>query len=154
MAFCSDCGEQVPEDAASCLKCARPTGVGAGHTLLSVKGDAAMEENVAGLLCYVGGWITGLIFFLIDKRPFVRFHAAQSMVVFGGLHIIYVILAEVFFGSFLVGGLGLFSLGSLLFSAIRLVALVLWIILMVKAYQHQKFKVPIAADISDSLMGK
>ena len=113
-----------------------------------------MEENVAGLLCYVGGWVTGLIFFLIDKRPFVRFHAAQSMVVFGGLHIIYVILAEVFFGSFLVGSFGLFSLGSLLFSAIRLVALVLWIILMVKAYQHQKFKVPIAAGISDSLMGK
>ena len=38
-----------------------------------------------GLLCYVLGWVTGLIFFFIDKRPFVRFQAAQSIVVFGGL---------------------------------------------------------------------
>jgi uncharacterized membrane protein len=113
-----------------------------------------MSENVAGLLCYVGGWLTGLIFFLIDKRPFVRFHAAQSMVVFGGLQIIYVILAEVFFRSFLVGSIGAFSLESLLLSAIQLVTLVLWIVLMVKAYQHEKFKVPIAAGITDSLVGK
>ena len=47
-----------------------------------------LDENVAGLLCYVLGWVTGIIFFLIDKRPYVRFHAAQSIVVFGGLHIL------------------------------------------------------------------
>ena len=40
-----------------------------------------MAEKIAGLLCYVLGWLTGLIFFFIDKRPFVRFHAAQSIVV-------------------------------------------------------------------------
>ena len=56
-----------------------------------------MDENVAGLLCYSLGWVTGLIFYLVDKRPFVRFHAAQSMVVFGGLHIIYYILIRIFF---------------------------------------------------------
>ena len=65
-----------------------------------------MEENVAGLLCYVGGWVTGLIFFLIDKRPFVRFHAAQSIVVFGGLHIVYIILTTIFITGFWAGGLG------------------------------------------------
>jgi uncharacterized membrane protein len=113
-----------------------------------------MKENVAGLLCYVCGWVTGLIFFLIDKRPFVRFHAVQSMVVFGGLQIIYAVLAKVFFGSFLVSSVRLFSLESLLLSAIQLVAMVLWIILMVKSYQHEKFRVPIAAGISDSLVGK
>ena len=56
-----------------------------------------MDENVAGLLCYSLGWVTGLIFLLIDKRPFVRFHAAQSLVVFGGLHIVYYILSTIFF---------------------------------------------------------
>jgi len=40
---------------------------------------AALEENVAGLLCYLFGWISGLIFLLIDKRPFVRFHGAQAI---------------------------------------------------------------------------
>ena len=63
-----------------------------------------MAENVAGLLCYVLGWVTGLNFFLIDKRPYVRFHAAQSIVVFGGLHIIQIILDRIFGFGFLFGG--------------------------------------------------
>ena len=113
-----------------------------------------MEENVAGLLCYVGGWVTGLIFFLIDKRPFVRFHAAQSIVVFGGLHIVYIILTTIFITSFWAGGLGFFSFSGLLFSAVRLAAVVLWIVLMVKAYQGERFRIPIAADLAESLATK
>ena len=113
-----------------------------------------MEENVAGLLCYVGGWITGLIFFFVDKRPFVRFHAAQSIVVFGGLHIIYIVFAMLFISSFWAGGLGFFSFSGLLFNLLRLAAVVLWIVLMVKAYQHERFRVPIAADLAESLATK
>ncbi len=68
-----------------------------------------MTENVAGLLCYSLGWITGLIFLLIDKRPFVRFHAAQSIVIFGGLHILYYILVSIFLVGIgaVAGGFGL-----------------------------------------------
>jgi uncharacterized membrane protein len=113
-----------------------------------------VEENVAGLLCYVGGWLTGLIFFLIDKRPFVRFHAAQSIFVFGGLHIIYIILTTIFISSFWAGGWGFFSFTGLLFDAVRLAVLVLWIVLMVKAYQGERFRIPIAADLADSLATK
>jgi uncharacterized membrane protein len=113
-----------------------------------------MDENVAGLLCYLGGWVTGLVFFLIDKRPFVRFHAAQSIVVFGGLHIAYIVLTMIFVTSFWAGGFGFFSLTGLLFSAVRLAALILWIVLMVKAYQNERFRIPIAADIADSLANK
>ena len=71
-----------------------------------------MSENVAGLLCYVLGWVTGIIFFLIDKRPFVRFHAAQSMVVFGGLHVINIVIG-IFFGAgiMVMGGFGAFGMG-------------------------------------------
>jgi hypothetical protein len=47
---------------------------------------SGLPENIAALLSYVLGWITGLVFLLIDKRPYVRFHAAQSIVVFLGLH--------------------------------------------------------------------
>ena len=71
--------------------------------------QSGMAENVAGLLCYVLGWITGLIFYFVDKRPFVRFHAAQSIVVFGGLHIITFVLAGIFGMSSLMGGFGAFS---------------------------------------------
>lgn len=113
-----------------------------------------MDENVASALCYAGFWVTGLIFFLIDKRPTVRFHAAQSMVVFGPLHILYIILTYVFFSSVTLGSYGFFSLGSLVLNILRLLGIVLWIILMIKAYQNEKFKVPVAAEIAESIAGK
>ena len=110
-----------------------------------------MAENVAALLSYVLGWVTGLIFFFIDKRPFVRFHAAQSIVVFGGLQILYIIIERVFF----VGVTpGFFSFGNLLLTAIEIIAFVLWIVLMIRAYQGERYRVPVAADLSDRLMGK
>ena len=55
-----------------------------------VASASGMQENLAGCLCYALGWLTGIIFLLIDRRPFVRFHAAQSIVVFGALTIIAV----------------------------------------------------------------
>jgi uncharacterized membrane protein len=60
------------------------------------KSSRGLSENGAALLSYVGGWLTGLIVFLIDKRPYVRFHAAQSIVVFGGLQLIRVVIAATF----------------------------------------------------------
>ena len=110
-----------------------------------------MKENVAGLLCYSLGWVTGLIFFLIDKRPFVRFHAAQSIVVFGGLQIISIVLGWAFVSGVGAGGLG----GSGLLSwAIGVVEFVLWIVLMIKAYKGQRSKVPVAAGIAEGLASK
>jgi uncharacterized membrane protein len=113
-----------------------------------------LAENVAGLLCYLLGWVTGLIFLLIDKRPSVRFHAKQSIVVFGALHILSIILG-IFFGlSFVThGGMG-FSIGYALIKLVQLAALVLWILLMIKAYQGERFRVPIAADFAESIFGK
>jgi len=114
----------------------------------------AIAENVAGLLCYVFGWITGLIFFLMDKRPFVRFHAAQSMVVFGGLSILYFILGRMFFGGFWAGGFGFFSLVGFVMEAAELLGLVLWVVLMVKAYQGVRYKVPVLGDIAENIAGR
>ena len=113
-----------------------------------------MDEKVAGLLCYVLGWVTGLIFYFVDKRPYVRFHAAQSIVVFGGLHIISIILG-VFFGiSLFTGGLAGFSMGWALYRLVNLVGLILWILLMIKAYQGDRFRVPVAADLAEKIFGK
>jgi uncharacterized membrane protein len=112
-----------------------------------------LNENIAGLLCYSLGWITGLIFLLVDKRPFVRFHAAQSVVVFGGLHIVQYIVANVF--SVGIGAeLGASGLGVLLVYAIRLLATVLWIVLMAKAAQGARFRLPYAADLAENLTGR
>src|SRR5579875_2112558 len=109
MAFCSKCGTSISEGAAFCPSCGNPTGpVMAGGPAVAPAGGPAvtpmaapasgLAENVAGLLCYLLGWLTGIIFLLIDKRPFVRFHAAQSIVVFGGLMILRILLTASWFG--------------------------------------------------------
>ena len=153
MAFCSNCGNEVPAGAAFCGKCGAAQS-GGGGTQAVTGTQSGISENVAALLAYVFGWITGIIFFLIDKRPFVRFHAAQSIVVFGGLHLIQFILAVGFgAGVWMVGGFGAFGFGRALYGLVSLLAFILWILLMIKAYQHQKYEVPIAAGIAKSLAG-
>jgi uncharacterized membrane protein len=113
-----------------------------------------MQENVAGLLCYVLGWVTGVIFYLIDKRPFVRFQAAQSIVIFGGLSLIRIVLGMFLGVSFLTGGVGGFSLAFVLFDLLYLIGVILWLVCMIKAYQGERFRVPFAADIADKIFGK
>jgi uncharacterized membrane protein len=167
MAFCPKCGSSVGEGAGFCPSCGSTLGSSAGSSVPTgapsavppppiVAASGQMDENLAGLLCYVFGWVTGIIFYLIDKRPFVRFHAAQSVVVFGGIAILYVVLGMFVGASLFAGGLagaGSFSLGFLLYPILGLVAFVLWILLMVKAYQGQKFRIPIAADVAEKIFG-
>jgi len=153
MAFCSQCGGEVAIGVAFCPKCGQAqTGGQVAQTSSST--GSGLSENVAGLLCYALGWITGIVFFLIDKRPYVRFHAAQSIVVFGGLHILNVIVAIFFGARMMMGGWGAFGFGGALYSLISLVGFILWILLMVKAYQGEKFQVPVAAGIAQSFAGK
>ena len=109
-----------------------------------------MEENVAALLSYVLGWLTGLIFFLIDKRPYVRFHAMQSIITFGALHVIMLVFISGSFMGGMFGGFGLMGGAWLLYSAFNLVVLVLWILCMVKAYQGQRFKLPVVGNLAEN----
>ena len=97
-----------------------------------------LEPNVAGLLCYVGGWISGIILLLLEqKNKFVRFHAVQSIIVFGALHIAGIILGTIPF------------VGPFFGSIIGVIGVILWIVLMVKAYHYQRYRVPWAADLAD-----
>jgi len=118
------------------------------------KSTRGLSEKGAALLSYVLGWLTGLIIFLIDKRPYVRFHAAQSIVVFGGLHVIQIVIAATSglgwgFGS--VGTTLHLGAGLMLLDTLNLLSLVLWIVCIVKAYQGVRFKVPVAGRIAEKL---
>jgi uncharacterized membrane protein len=149
MPHCTKCGATVADNATFCPSCGAPqTAPGPGVTTPVGSGTTGMAENVAGLLCYVLGWVTGLIFFFIDKRPFVRFHAAQSMVVFGGLTIIRIALGMMF-----ITGTG-FHMGFGLLALVSIIGFILWILLMIKAFQGEKYRVPIAADLADQIFGK
>ncbi len=106
------------------------------------KSSTGLEANVAGLLCYVGWWVSGLVFILIEKESkFVRFHAIQSIYVFGVLTIAMIVL----------GWIPL--LGPVLVGLIWVLCVVLWIILMVKAYQGTMFKLPWAGDLAEKKAG-
>ncbi len=149
MPFCTACGQEVGT-ATFCPKCGANQSSAATPSPAPAANPAeGLAENVAGLLSYVGFFITGIIFFLIDKRPFVKFHAAQSIVVFGGLFVIQIALS--FLGSLIGGVLGN-SLIWPLHLALRIVAFILWILLMIKAYRRETFRVPIAAGIADDLV--
>jgi len=152
MAFCGKCGSQVAEGAPFCPQCGAQIGAAAPPppVVMAPAGSTGLQENVAGLLCYLLGWLTGIIFLLIDKRPFVRFHAAQSIVIFGALTIIRVILSFAFLGT---GGVIGFSIWGLLSTCVWLVGVVLWIVLMVMAYQGKMFEVPIVAPIAKNIAG-
>lgn len=151
MAFCKSCGQDIGS-AAFCPKCgaSQTATVAPAASAPAASPTEGLQENVAGLLCYVLGWLTGIIFLLIDKRPFVKFHAAQSIVVFGGLTILRIGL--MFMGGITGGVIGWGVLG-MIGLAISLIGLVLWILLMVKAYQHVLYKVPIAAPIAENIAG-
>ena len=101
------------------------------------KTSTGMQPNVAALLCYLVGWVSGLVFFLIEKEnKFVRFHAFQSMVVFGAFTILSIVLTVTVVGIALMPILGIAEL-------------ILWIVLMVKAYQGEMFKLPVAGDMAE-----
>lgn len=119
----------------------------------SASGGTGLAENVAGLLCYIAGWITGLIFILIDKRPFVRFHAAQSLVLFGSIVVAYIVLGMLSAAS-IFGGLMVTVFSFLIWGVLGIGSFVLWIFCMIKAYGGERFKLPVVGDIAEKIAGK
>ena len=102
------------------------------------KSSTGMEENTAGLLCYVLGWISGIVWLLLEqKSDFVRFHAIQSIIVFGAISLANALLDWIP------------AIGWIISVGLGIVAFVLWIVLMVKAYRGEKYKIRWAGDYAE-----
>jgi uncharacterized membrane protein len=102
-----------------------------------------VDENVGGLLCYILGWITGILFLILEKEnKFVRFHAAQSLATFLPL---FVILA-------IVGMIPL--IGWLLTGPVLILTLILWLLLMFKALKGERYHLPIVGDFAEEVANK
>ncbi|MFH2068492.1 MAG: DUF4870 domain-containing protein [Candidatus Omnitrophota bacterium] len=98
--------------------------------------SSGLKENMAGLLCYVLGVITGLFFFLTEKKnKFVRFHSLQAIFFSVAWLILQVVIGVVF--SFIPFLLKFFL------PLINLVGVIFWVILMVKAYKGEYFLLPV-----------
>ncbi len=94
------------------------------------KTSTGLQANVEALLCYLGGWVTGLIFILIEKEnSFVKFHAWQSI----GVSVAMMILS-------FIPLINIFA---------WILSFVLWIFLMWKAYQGQMLKLPVIGDFAE-----
>ncbi len=97
-----------------------------------------IRENVAGVLCYALGWVSGLIMFLVEKKSrFVRFHALQSLITFGILSGAALVFRRVP------------VLGALIGVGTAILGFAAWIWGMLRAYQGEKVKFPLIGDIAD-----
>lgn len=106
------------------------------------KATLGLDEHIASLLCYLVVWITGIIFYLLENdNKVVRFHALQSILTFLPLNILYWIVVGIFWWSGIAYILGIL---------IGLLMLVLWIVLMIKAYQGEKYKLPIVGEMAEN----
>lgn len=105
-----------------------------------------LSENVAAAVCYLFGWVSGIVFLLVDRRPFVRFHAAQSVAVFATLSILLLAVSGFFLGALLPGMAGvLFVVRRLL----ELTWLVAAVVLMLKAAGGERVRVRFASGYAD-----
>ena len=102
------------------------------------KTSTGLQENVAALLAYVFWWISGIVFLLLEpENKFIRFHAIQSIIAFGFISVAgWVLSLMPIFG----GWIG---------TVIWLIGVALWIVMMVKAYQGAKYKLPVAGDLAE-----
>lgn len=109
---------------------------------MASKTSLGIEENIAGALSYVLGFISGAFFYLIEKKnKFVRFHALQSILIFGLLWILnYVLISGIFFLGFI---------STLISPLISVASFVLWLFLMFKAYKGEKYKLPVIGEYAE-----
>jgi uncharacterized membrane protein len=126
------------------------------------KSSTGLEENIAALLSYVFGWLSGLIFFLIEKDSrLVRFHAMQSIllnvlsaivafVVWIVVFIFWIIAAQLSDVLGMVVGL----IATLLWIAFFIAVLVAWVMCLIKAFQGQYFKLPIIGNFAEKFSMK
>jgi uncharacterized membrane protein len=104
----------------------------------TTKSSTGLDENLAGALAYLLGFITGIVLLVVEKdSPFVRFHAMQSTIVFAGIWVVSIMLWQVPL------------IGWLINLMLVPVTLILWVVLIIKAYQHEKFKLPVVGNIAE-----
>ena len=151
MAFCPNCGTQVP--GSFCPNCGTAvasagTGAnpnpGAGYVPPSPQPGmqaSGLTENTASALCYLFGLVTGIIFLVLapyNQNRTIRFHAFQSIFLHVAIIILWVVLVIVTHG-----------LGFFLFPLFSLAVFLLWLYMLYSAYNNKKVKLPLVGDLAE-----
>ena len=158
MAFCVNCGSQIADNVTFCPNCGKAAGQPAGGAAAAPQPAPAistgLEENIAGMLAYFT-IIPAIIFLLIEpynRNRFVRFHSFQCIFAVVALLVIDVALSIVSSILHILPVIGWFLTG-LLWPIWGLAQLALWLLLVIKAYQHQMFKLPFVGDLAEKQAG-
>lgn len=108
------------------------------------------NRNLVAALSYFLGFITGIVILLVEKDDkFIRFHAMQSTLVFGAIFVADIILGAV------IGAVPILNLINSLFNTlVFIVALIVWIVSMLKAFQGQMFKWPVVGNFAEKQIGR
>jgi len=144
MAFCNMCGTQVAEGATVCAACS-----GKAAMAPVAVANSGLADNVAGMLAYIT--IIPAIIFLVtapyNSKRFIRFHSFQSIFFFVAVCVIQIGLSIITVVPFLV------LLTAPLHMLVGLAALILWIIVLLKANQGLMYKLPIIGDLAEKQAG-
>lgn len=141
MAFCSECGAQIPQGSTVCTSCSRPAAAPAAVQPAA----GGLSDNVAGMLAYIT--IIPAIIFLVmapyNNSRFIRFHSFQSIFFAVAWTILWIALSFVA----MIPLLGWLTL--LIWPLLGLGGLIIWVILLLKANQGQMFKLPVIGDLAE-----
>lgn len=126
------------------------------------KSSTGLDENIAALLSYVFGWVSGLVFFLLEKdSKLVRFHAMQSILFCVVVAVLSIALWVVTFLILLAGtmlpdvmGSLMALLGTLIWIIFSIALLIAWILCVVRAYQGQFYKLPVIGNMAEKIVNK
>ena len=121
---------------------------------LSGPTSTGVDARLSALLCYTGWWVSALVFLIIEQQNrAVRFHAAQSLVLFGGLSVLIVLLSTASIGMLIVSAAAFQAVRMLLY-VVWLAAVVLWLVLLLRTFKGETWRVPIAADLAAKLAAR
>jgi uncharacterized membrane protein len=164
MAFCAKCGAQLSAGSGFCGACGAavagqsvaPAAGAAAAPAQAATASAGMTNNVAGMLCYIFGIVTGIVFLVIEpynKNRFVRFHAFQAIFFWVACFALWMVWSFVFMNMLFSPGLGIWSLIILITRLLQLAIFGVWIFLMYKAYNNEEFKLPFIGDLAAKQAG-
>jgi uncharacterized membrane protein len=164
--FCAKCGAQVPAGAPAAAPATGPAPGPEqsyapppppqqpqyqqqyGQPQYAAPAASGLQDNVAGALCYLATFITGIIFLVIapyNQNKFIRFHAFQAIFFAVAWFVFWIALTVVS----MVLPWSVSAMLGLVSMLVWLASVGLWILLMVKAYQGQKFKLPVIGDMAE-----
>ncbi len=142
MAFCSGCGTQIPDGTTMCPACSSKAPAAPAST-------GGLTDNVAGMLAYVT-IIPAIVFLVLEpynKSRFVRFHSFQNIFFCVAWIALWIVLS-------IIGMIPVLGWATLLiWPLVGLGGLIIWVVLLVKAYQGQMFKLPVIGDMAEKQAG-